>query len=753
MSDAKQEVKVVEKPVKVRKKHYWWKYLIFFLLGTITPAGVVVGASFVVTPSQLMSVVGINSSDYITDEYNGMSIMTLISSIAKGDITFNNLEDVSKFTPLADKVLDMVNTSLESSLGCTIDMSTIKSASWSDIGTAVLNAAKSSITLADVLKVNDSSEKVLQYLCFADDGTKYNLDFLMKNMNSLISNITLDDVVNVGTSGILFELKDTKIGDMESKIKTIQLKDILTIDESSPKALQYLADMTISSDFNKKINDATLGDLIDVGTSGILYNLKDSNINSIATDVQTLPLNKLITINSSSPKALQYLADMTISGDFNTKIDNATIGDLVDVGTDTTSMLYSLKDKKLKDLNGTLTLGEVLGDQVNSNKILIALKDTQINSLATKIDTLALGDVMDITDDTTDPNYSPILSALKTKGATLTNIGSKINELTINDCIAEADRTAYIFNAIGTCTLGNLGSTVENLTLGDIIEVTGTSNSIVQQLKDVKITSTDLSNAINNLTLESILGLNSSSPKILLALKDKKLSDLNDTTINSITLESVFSDEQIAGSKILGALVTKGATSGTITTMMDDLTIGEMVDVPNEGETNYSPILYALKDKKINELSSAIASLTVADVFTSTELSSSSFLAALDPTTPISSIGTAVEALPIVKVFKDSVYESDGTTLKSMWKYLLDDPDDSTDTVETYTMNSASFNRMNSNFTKNINKATLGALVDDGFMTISETTLNKSVLIGGELKLVKNLTLQEFFDYTSALIV
>ncbi len=615
MSDSKEVIKVVEKPVKVRKKHYWWRYLIVFLVGTITPAGVIVGASFFVTPTQLMSVVGIKSSDYITDEYNGKSIMTLISSVVKGDITFNNLDDVSEFTPLADKILDMVNSSLESSLGCTIDMTSIKSASWSDIGNAVINAAKSSITLADVLKVTDSSEKVLQYLCFADDGSKYNLDYLMTNMNNLISNITLSNVIDVGTSGILFELRNTKIGEMETKIKTLPLKDILGIDSSSPKALQYLADMTISSDFNAKIN-------------------------------------------------------------------NATIDDLVDVGTDTTSPLYNIRNKTLNELKGSMTLGDFLGESVNDNKILLALKDTQVNQLASKINTLTLDQVLDITDDTTDPNYSPILSALKSKGATLTNIGSKINEL----------------------------------------------------------------------TLESILGLTSSSPKILWALKDKKLSDLNDETINSITLESVFSDAQISGSKILSALVAKGTTIGTITTMMDDLNISEMIDVPAPGETGYSPILYSLKDTKISNLSTKIAGLTVADVFSSTDISSSSFLSALDPTTPVTDIGTAVEQLPIAKVFKDSVYEADGTTLKSMWKYLLVDPDDSTDTVNSYLMNSTSFDKMNSNFTKNIKKKKLGELSEDGLIDISTATLEKTVLVSGSPKKVKDMTLQEFFDLTSALL-
>lgn len=76
-------------------------------------------------------------------------------------------------------------------------------------------------------------------------------------------------------------------------------------------------------------------------------------------------------------------------------------------------------------LRKELTIGELLGDKANGNKVLENLKDATLDNLGEEINKLTIGNIVD------NAESNKILKHLSS--ATLTNLNDKINELTITE--------------------------------------------------------------------------------------------------------------------------------------------------------------------------------------------------------------------------------------------------------------------------------------------------------------------------------
>lgn len=80
------------------------------------------------------------------------------------------------------------------------------------------------------------------------------------------------------------------------------------------------------------------------------------------------------------------------------------------------------------DLLNSLTVGDVVTP--DSSKIVKALKDCKLKDIGTKINTLKIDDVIDINDSS-----SIAMKSLAAHGATLENIDTIVNELSIGELI------------------------------------------------------------------------------------------------------------------------------------------------------------------------------------------------------------------------------------------------------------------------------------------------------------------------------
>lgn len=741
--------------VEKKKKHYWWRYLLVFMFGIFFTIGSTIGGTVVVssvmTTQQVLSAVRIDSSTYLTEKYQNMSILDIIKGVASGEVDLNSLDGISQITPYVEELFNEINKMFLANFGFTIDFNDLKNVDWANIGQAFLNEMKSSITIAGIMGVNSDSALVLKYISFPkkEDGTydydnPYSLNYLMANFNSLFDNMLVSDVVDCSGVPALAGLANKKISNLATEFQTMKISDFIHIDETSPKALQFFGKMQLNADFNAAINSAKISDLLDVGEKGILYNISDCTIGGIATEIETKKLNQIIDIPAIGEpnynKALSYLGNFTQSG-LSTALNDAKIGDLFDVGTNPDAILYKLKDKKINEVNNTIKLGEILTIDDTSSLVLVALKDTPINELSTKIETLKLEEVMKI--DETDPNTSKVLIALKNKNATLSNINDIIKSLTLNDMIDINDSSAPVLKALASETLDTLDSKITTLKLGEVIEIDETNpdtSPILIALKNVTINAKDISDAIKTLSLENLLNLDSSSPAILWALKDKTILDLTQETINQIGLGQIFTSEQISGSKILDSLVKKGATIGNIGEILNSLTIEDVITVD---ETS-SLLLQSLASTTLQNLGTKINNLTISNVFSAEEIAANAFLSALPPDTLLSNMGNAINDLSFVAVFKDEVYKPGTTELKGTWSFLLDDPHNASDTPADYKLTSASMAKMILNFQENLKISNLFKLCDNSFLDVERSVLEKKII--GDTKAIGNYTISEFIS-------
>ena len=600
------EEKKLKKIMKKGKRHYGWRYFLVFLTGIIFTLGVIAGGAFAVTTlfsaSQVVSLFGVNPDDVFTEEYQDKTILELITSIVGGEVSFNNLEGIRELTPYVDVLIDEINYVLDDAIGFTFDKEELYKVEWAYIGDYIFSEIQTGIKLAKVLNVTESSSSVLIYLAYnsnEDGTTNWNsprsLGDLMNNMDSIINNARIGDLIDVGTSGILYNLRDVKVGEMAQAMETRPLNQIIDIAPDAFPALLYLGNFAVS-ELNEALENATLEDLLPIDEGSILYNLRDKKLDEIPEEIQHLTLGEVITIDESSPAILKYL------------------------------------------------------------------KDTPIDQITSMIDTMPLDVAIEI--NSSSPKF---LRTLAARGATISNIGSLINDLTLGDMVDIGD--SRILSALAGSTLDTLASDVDNLTIGDIVDTNDPN-----------------------------------APKILKSLAGYRISELGDAIHN--------------------------------------LKIEQIVDI-----TADSPmILKALVGTNFEDLEAKIHTLSIGDLFTQEEIDNCIFLSAMGSDTLIDNFADRVNELTFVEVFKDSIYENpnDPSTIKSTWKYLLKD---ASGTIRTDYKLAFDMGQMIENMERNIQKATLSDLYNDGFVALSDPSILDKSIFGQR---IGDLTIQQLIELVAS---
>ena len=475
--------------MKKGKRHYGWRYFLVFLTGIIFTLGVIAGGAFAVTTlfsaSQVVSLFGVNPDDVFTEEYQDKTILELITSIVGGEVSFNNLEGIRELTPYVDVLIDEINYVLDDAIGFTFDKEELYKVEWAYIGDYIFSEIQTGIKLAKVLNVTESSSSVLIYLAYnsnEDGTTNWNsprsLGDLMNNMDSIINNARIGDLIDVGTSGILYNLRDVKVGEMAQAMETRPLNQIIDIAPDAFPALLYLGNFAVS-ELNEALENATLEDLLPIDEGSILYNLRDKKLDEIPEEIQHLTLGEVITIDESSPAILKYL------------------------------------------------------------------KDTPIDQITSMIDTMPLDVAIEI--NSSSPKF---LRTLAARGATISNIGSLINDLTLGDMVDIGD--SRILSALAGSTLDTLASDVDNLTIGDIVDTNDpNAPKILKSLAGYRIS--ELGDAIHNLKIEQIVDITADSPMILKALVGTNFEDL-EAKIHTLSIGDLFTQEEIDNCIFLSAM-------------------------------------------------------------------------------------------------------------------------------------------------------------------------------------------------------
>lgn len=222
----------------------------------------------------------------------------------------------------------------------------------------------------------------------------------------LVEGMKIGDAMEIdsSSSALMQAMKDWTIGDLkdQNKIESLTIGDIMAIDDESSSLMQALQDKTLADLKDQEtINALTISDVLEIGdeSSGILKAMQDWRLDDLGNQyrIERLKIGNVVTVGDGSSSLMQAMKEWRI-GDLTKqeKIDSLTLGDVM-VISDAEGILAALKDCPIGSMQtriDTLTLTEILGkDAVEDNKLLKHLADSTVDTLASDMEALSIGEV------------------------------------------------------------------------------------------------------------------------------------------------------------------------------------------------------------------------------------------------------------------------------------------------------------------------------------------------------------------------
>ena len=276
----------------------------------------------------------------LSDKINTLTLSEMI------DIDVTDPSTPLLMKTLADKTIDELNAYLPHiKLGDVMDFSsypnlnndTVKNTEINDFGT-LINTLKNHLKVKDVVDI---------------------------------------DLTNPNTPKLLKTLSDEYLKDLESRLTTIKLNEIMEIGDSSHPLLKALGEYSFD-EIEGVIPTLTLGDILEIGDSShpLLKALQFVSLSNLEATIPTLELGDLITIDDNSPNVLKALEHASLSN-FSTSITNLTLSQIIDIDTNdpsTPQILIALKDVKILD-------GTSLTNKINSLKLNDIYKESDCTGI------------------------------------------------------------------------------------------------------------------------------------------------------------------------------------------------------------------------------------------------------------------------------------------------------------------------------------------------------------------------------------
>ena len=494
---------------------------------------------------------------------------------------------------------------------------------------------------------------------------------------STFDELQLKDVIDVGTSGMLSEMGEWKIGEIdEAKIKTLTLKNVLNVQDGETGLLATLANKTKTVDgveqpwtiadltqdniktlkikelinitdtkgilyemgewtldeLNQdKIKTLKLKDIIDVGTSGMLYEMGNWTLNEINEDkIKTLTLKNVLNVQDGETGLLATLANKTkmvegveqpwtIADLTNENIKSLTLGEVVPdatAGDPSTNLLAALKDTKISELDANyvkdhLKVGQVLGVKSTDTGMLAKFADIKISEFTEEKlkSELKLKDVVTVDHPVMKALSEYTLKELSENNTTILNnitIGTAIG-LTKNDAGVWVDEAGTpvdaILAAMAAISLGELDNdgtiknTINGLKIGDVISVDPyEKNSSGEYILD-----SEGKKVVKKGVLEYLV-----SKEYTIA----QLSDQN--TINNIPLAQIIDID--SDNAVLSALKKNNATLSNLPEIIENLSLIEILGEDNMKDNFFLQHVMG-DDVTISNIGTKIDTITIVDLF------------------------------------------------------------------------------------------------------------------------------------------
>lgn len=375
----------------------------------------------------------------------------------------------------------------------------------------------------DVYTTADGS--AIPYYAATKDGVNYvyeprtiaDLSGEYSPVSTITDDLTIGDFAKDSSSGLMNAIKDWRISDLsnQSKIKSLEIADIIAIDDSSSALLQTFKNKRWTIDDlgdQSKIDGLKIGDIMEINaaSSGLLQQIAGKTIADL-NDQSTIDGIELAAVLGIDPatsgnltlalaygtKGVHY--DLTASGEvtmlamriaiyehdgtfsaYDERGNELTVGDGKDVYKSGAYYYYNYRGKAYKitlaeeNKHGTVHT-QADGTAVpyyiaftsdeNGNDLQYFYEKRTIADIKNNdtIDSLMLGDVIEIHND--DAHLLRVLANTQIR-----NLSAKINRLTLGDLLEESSDYGRFLSHLKGSTLDSLSADLQALTLQEVYE-------------------------------------------------------------------------------------------------------------------------------------------------------------------------------------------------------------------------------------------------------------------------------------------
>lgn len=252
-----------------------------------------------------------------------------------------------------------------------------------------------------------------------------------------------------------------------------------SVAEDGTESGKYVVDNSCyADDFNDDENEKTFYRHVQYTLSTDVADMNELYIATYANRIATLDGGKytLVQKEFTALKDIAFASTPTVSGG---NIDIQNVKYALEDGTYENSDVFYItdspitKDSMLRTLgegetaSGTAYLRTHKGTSATVLQIVAYMSVVELQNADGLLDSLTVGDVV----DTDKPGTSKAIIALK--DCKITEIGTKINTLKIDELIDVNDESATILKALKKrgCTLNDMSTIVDTLTIGEVLDI------------------------------------------------------------------------------------------------------------------------------------------------------------------------------------------------------------------------------------------------------------------------------------------
>lgn len=252
-----------------------------------------------------------------------------------------------------------------------------------------------------------------------------------------------------------------------------------SVAEDGTESEKYVVDNSCyADDFNADANEKTFYRHVQYTLSTDVADMNELYIATYANRIATLDGGKytLVQKEFTALKDIAFASTPSVSGG---NIDIQNVKYALEDGTYENSDVFYItdspitKDSMLRTLgegetaSGTAYLRTHKGTSATVLQIVAYMSVVELQNADGLLDSLTIGDVV----DTDKPGTSKAIIALK--DCKITEIGTKINTLKIDELIDVNDESATILKALKKrgCTLNDMSTIVDTLTIGEVLDI------------------------------------------------------------------------------------------------------------------------------------------------------------------------------------------------------------------------------------------------------------------------------------------